>query len=217
MKRILVLALALPAVFLAASLYAQSPINVGVKLGGNFTGVEFDVNNPDAALGDDSRQFGFVGGAFVRLNLGKISIQPELLYSQKKFETEENVNSGAPAFEFTSSELDIPVLVGIDLIDAKVVRLRLVAGPMVSFSVSNSVDIATSGVQLNTDDIFSWEEAKFGYAAGVSLDVTKLTFDLRYNGQFGDQFDPSTFQNALGSSLETSANWIQLTVGFKFI
>lgn len=202
MKRSLVLAL--PAVFLAASLYAQSPINVGVKIGANLANVNLEETDPDVTINELKSQVGIVAGGFVRINLGKISIQPEILYSQKKLKDEE----GGITTEYTSNEIDIPVLLGVDLIDAKVVKLRLMAGPQASLNLSNEI----TDFDGDVDELY--ESARFGFAAGVSLDVTKLTFDLRYNGSFGDVFDPEQFGV---QGLESNANWVQFTVGFKFI
>lgn len=206
MKKLLFVLVLVGAVTLAN---AQSPINVGVKIGGNFANIDLESSDPSFDAGDLKSQFGFVGGGFVRINLGKISIQPEVLYSQKKFKEE------AEGFttEYTLNELDVPVLIGYDLVDAKLVKLRLMAGPVASINLSNEIgggDVDISGDEV--DELF--ESARFGYSVGLSLDVTKLTFDLRYNGSFSDTFDPE--QIGL-NDLKSTTSWISATVGFKFL
>lgn len=202
MKRSVLTLLFVAAAFSFAA--AQSPINVGIKAGANFSNINLD--GEGVTDEDFKSQVGLVAGGFVRINLGKLSIQPEVLYSQKKFKKE------ADGFtdEYTLNEVDVPVLLGIKLVDAAVVKLRLVAGPMFSFNVDSKVD-ASDGSEFSED---IWEDAKIGYAAGLSLDVTKITIDVRYNGQFSDTFDSSQFGV---DDFESSTGWFQVTVGFKFI
>lgn len=199
--------------FLVASssyLAAQSPVNFGVKIGGNFADVSWDTDIEGVEFDDVKRQFGFVVGGFVRFNLGKISIQPELLYSQKRFKDETEIEG-----EYTVNDIDIPVLVGVDLVDQGPVRLRVVAGPIVSVKASAKIDYADGSIVVDENE--AYESARFGFAAGLSLDITKLVFDLRFNGQFSNTFDPEAILGPGETDLSSKANWIQATVGFKFL
>jgi Outer membrane protein beta-barrel domain len=190
---------------------AQSPINVGIKAGVNLSTINinsdvdgFEDVNIDGGLG-------LVAGGFVRINLGKISIQPEVLYSQKKFS--EPGENGDSEIEYTINEIDVPVLIGIDLVDAKVFKLRLVGGPMISLNIDNKIE--SGDFSFSSDELDNaFEEAKFGYVVGLSADVTKLTFDLRYNGQLSDTFSDD-FTGT--SDITTKTSWVQFTVGFKFL
>ena len=65
-------------------------------------------------------------GAFARLNLGRIYLQPEAYYSNKGG-TIENVGLST-INDFDLKTLDVPVLLGAKIINKEVFNLRVMAG-----------------------------------------------------------------------------------------
>ena len=114
-------------------------------------------------------------------------IQPELLYSTKggSFEIIRTGSNGQPETirqDITVTSFDVPLLVGL-----KGGPLRVMAGPIASFRLSNNQNLRdalktyTAGT-LND----AWAKAYYGYQIGGGLDLGKLGIDVRYEGSLTD-------------------------------
>ena len=85
-----------------------------------------------------SAKYGFHGGAFVRLTLFGIYLQPELLFSTRTNEYTVNQLSAnglptlLPVVKQNFNKLDIPILLGL-----KLGPLRVNAGPVGSLSINS--------------------------------------------------------------------------------
>ncbi|MGQ8335386.1 porin family protein [Sunxiuqinia sp. A32] len=147
---------------------AQSPINLGIKAGYN-----------SSKLSIDSDQFNegsinnFLAGAFLRLNLGKIYIQPEAYFNSKGGDLKE-VTSGTVVKNFDFKTVDVPILLGVKVIDKGPFNLRANAGPLMSFITDKNVD--GSGFSIDPDDI---KDNFFGWQYGVGADFLFLSLDVR--------------------------------------
>ncbi len=149
------------------------------------------VTMPNVAFTPSSYELGYHFGAFARIKVLALYIQPELIFSQ----TNANIDvTGEDAFgEFKSSvstvtytNFDIPVMVGIKLGPA-----RLCAGPVATFKLSTEADAATQEIIDMTNDFTAvTKTATFGAQVGVGVDILKkVTVDLRYEfglSQLGD-------------------------------
>ena len=180
MKRIIVAVLAL---VLAAPLFSQ--VKVGLKAGVStdftFTNLDLSQANVDVILQNaKNAEYGFQGGAFLRVGFAGFYVQPEfLLATATNSLSYEGVVDGQPVDELLEqkfTKLNIPVLLGF-----KLGPVRINAGPAASILLSKPADMI---------DIATYKTATFGYQAGVGLDLfKKLTLDVRYEGnlnQFGD-------------------------------
>ncbi|GAB3334452.1 hypothetical protein GCM10027299_42680 [Larkinella ripae] len=128
----------------------------------------------------DSRT-GWAYGVYTRFGKN-IYIQPELLVSSKggSFEIVRDID-GQPTSETVSiktTNFDVPILLGL-----KGGPIRVVAGPIVSFRISddqrlrNALQDYTSG-SLNN----ALAKATYGYQIGVGLDLGRLGIDVRREG-----------------------------------
>ncbi|MBE0678309.1 MAG: PorT family protein [Bacteroidales bacterium] len=180
MKKIIVAVLAL---VLAAPLFSQ--VNFGLKAGVStdftFTNLDLSQANVDVILQNaKSAEWGFQGGAFMRVSFAGFYLQPEfLLATATNSLSYEGVVDGQPVDELLEqkfTKLNIPVLLGF-----KLGPVRINAGPAASILLSEPSDMI---------DIATYKTATFGYQAGVGLDLfKKLTLDVRYEGnlnQFGN-------------------------------
>jgi opacity protein-like surface antigen len=141
-------------------------------------------------------KYGFHGGAFVRLTLFGIYIQPELLFSTRSNEyTVSNITVQSAPVSYiakqTFNKLDLPVMLGF-----KLGPLRLNAGPVGSLLINSPKAIIT-----NPDYKNNYNRLTFGYQAGLGFDLLNfLTFDLRYEGNL------KKYQNQIQSLVGTKYN-----------
>ena len=173
--------------FLFISCLAVSAINaqvdVGVKAGLNLTNISGEINTDDYdILSSPGSKLGYHFGGFLRASLFGLFIQPELVFTS--IASEFTVTDKNTAVEELGKQkigrIDIPVIIGANL-----GSLRLGIGPVGSIIVSEKSDLT---------DITGYEtklkSATFGYHLGVGLNIWKLGFDIRYEGnltKLGDQ------------------------------
>ncbi|KAA9357595.1 porin family protein [Larkinella humicola] len=128
---------------------------------------------------------GWAYGIYTRFGKN-IYIQPELLVSSKggSFDIVRDIN-GQPTTETVSiktTNFDVPILLGL-----KGGPIRVVAGPIVSFRISDdqklrdALEDYTSG-SLNN----ALAKATYGYQVGLGLDLGRFGIDVRREGSLSD-------------------------------
>ncbi|MDO9579361.1 MAG: porin family protein, partial [Bacteroidales bacterium] len=163
------------------SVPAFSQLKFGLKAGVSTTFLSMEtlktITSGDTQYTVDAltdAKYGFHGGAFLRLSLLGIYLQPELLFSSRTNEYTV-IDLAAPTVEMAKTQkfnkLDIPVMVGF-----KLGAIRLNAGPAASLLINSPSDL------IDDPDFKSmYSRMTIGYQAGVGIDVLKtLTIDLRY-------------------------------------
>lgn len=155
---------------MAVGAMAQKPIDVGFHLGYANSSNSFETKDFMSSIKDN----GFSAGAFLRYNVKKFYVQPSVDYLFTKTKT-----SGSDV-DVKMNYIQVPVMLGYTLFDAKLFSVRLFAGPEVDF-------LAKSGAKnLNT---VTWS-AK----AGAGIDIGGITVDLNYRfalSKTGDEFGKS--------------------------
>lgn len=157
-------------------------------------------------------KYGFHGGAFVRLSLFGVYIQPELLFTTRTNEyTVTDVTNQAKPVTYVAKQnfnkLDIPVMVGL-----KLGPLRLNAGPVASMLINSPKSII-----INPDYKNNYKKMTIGYQAGIGIDLLNaLTFDLRYEGSLKKY--QNQIQNTTGKkfNLDDRPNAFLLSIGLMF-
>lgn len=154
-------------------------------------------------------KYGFHGGAFVRLTLLGIYLQPELLFTTRTNEyTVTNVTTDASSIvKQNFNKIDVPVMLGF-----KLGPVRLNAGPSASLLINSPKDL------IDDPDFKSMYSAMtIGYQAGVGIDILKtLTFDLRYEGSLKKY--QNQIENLTGTTfnLDDRPNAFLLSFGLMF-
>jgi len=154
-------------------------------------------------------KYGFHGGAFLRLTLLGIYVQPELLFATRTNEyTVTNVQTSASqVVKQNFNKLDIPVMLGF-----KLGPLRLNAGPSASLLINTPKEL------IDSPDFESmYNRMTIGYQAGVGLDILNtLTVDLRYEGSLKKY--QNQIQNLTGTTvnLDDRSNGFLLSLGLIF-
>ena len=149
----------------------------------------------------------FTAGIFARVTFGRVYLQPELLYfktsniftvdvTEQGSDNLFNIPSGANVqFTLNQMNLQVPVLVGFNIIDNAIVTLRVQAGPTANF-VLNSKTLYDETYTLNGQEAtmsqqqqeavrnqrFDTKSISWGLQAGVGVDLLKrITLDINYN------------------------------------
>ncbi|MFO7822838.1 MAG: porin family protein [Cyclobacterium sp.] len=141
-------------------------LSIGPKLGVS----QGDVSVTDGFKGEDS-MMGYHVGAFVRVNLPVIYLQPEVLYTNTGGSFSDNTFN----YDVNFDRLDVPLMIGMKLGGL----FRLQAGPVASYLINGDMT-ADNGTRQKI--IPPTEEFTFGYQAGVGFDIGNFLMDLKYEG-----------------------------------
>jgi hypothetical protein len=164
---------------------SQGVFNAGLKAGMNTSKLSSNVNDYTPQT---INNYSF--GAFARVNLGRLYIQPEAYYNSKGGEyidkiTPSTINS------FDLKTVDVPALLGLKIIDQKAFNIRILGGPVFSFLTDKSVKGQFTSDQLK-NSFFGWQ-----YGAGV--DFLFLTFDARMESYSNNFLDTPDFNSKNGT------------------
>ena len=157
----------------------------GVKAGIGFSSLKFeditsinDGNDVYNLITGDG-VMGYHVGIQTRIKIAMFFVQPEIYFNAGGGTVEQVVAGGATsALDVKFNRVDVPLLVG-----AKLGPVRLNAGPIGSFVISETNDI----VDIEPDfEMFS-TSMTWGFQAGIGFDILKrLTFDARYEGSLSE-------------------------------
>jgi hypothetical protein len=208
MKKLLVLLFAM-----LIALPAISQIKFGLKVGASTTSISMGDAKLVTSSGGakylldkaEGANYGFHAGAFLRVNISKLYIQPELLFATRSNAyTFKNVGTvvDSATVKQTFNKLDIPIMIGV-----KLGPVRINGGPVGSVRIGSPKELIDDS---NVKQLYA--SMTFGYQAGLGLDLfKKLTIDLRYEGSL------SKYQNKLqGITLDDRPNAFLLSLGYMF-
>jgi len=160
---------------------AQDFFDLGPKIGMNTSKISTKMTdyNPETV---SSYQF----GAFARINFGRLYIQPEAYSNSKKGKVISVSDLGISTINsFNLKTVDVPVLLGLKIIDQKALNLRILAGPTFSFLTDKSVK-----GQLTEDNL---KNSFFGWQYGVGVDFLFLSLDIRKESFSNNLYDTPNF------------------------
>lgn len=154
--------------------------------------------------------YGFHGGLFVRFDISKFFIQPELLFSTRTNEYTITEVAETPVKTISKQQfnkLDLPVMLGFYL-----GPLRLNVGPSASLLINSPSDLID-----DPDFEAMYQDLTFGYQAGIGVDILRsLTIDLRYEGSL------NKYQTQIGNltgdkvKLDDRPGAFHLSLGYMF-
>ena len=226
MKKSALLAAALFATAAVSSAQAQD-VRLGFRAGANYSNLAGNIKNQETY----NNKVGFLGGVLLNVPLiqdGFLSLQPEILYSQKGFENKPTEYSilGVPGTmqkregQVNYNYLDVPLLLKV-----RASGLVFEAGPQYSYLLSANNQTKTTTIPAfgspttsetqNKSDISGLNRNELGYLAGVGYEAENgLSLNLRYTGAFSDfvKSDNSTYFNGDLKNARHSA--FQLSLGY---
>lgn len=188
----------------------------------------------------------FTAGVFGRVTIGRVYVQPEVLYFKTSNLFEASVNgvedenlfnlpTGAHVnLTLNQMNLQVPVMIGFNIIDLDILTLRAQAGPTANFVLNSQTlydeTYSLDGQQYNleqqdatADQNFDTESIAWGVQAGLGVDILKkVTLDVNYNFGLSKMFDKLN-QTPLGETFDfsnidnTRQNMFIVTIGYKFL
>lgn len=188
----------------------------------------------------------FTAGVFGRVTVGRVYVQPEVLYfkttnvfdaSVVGVESENlfNLPTGAHLnLTLNQMNLQVPIMIGVNIIDLDIVTLRAQVGPTANFTLKSQTlydeTYSLEGQQFEldqnnatTDKNFDTKSISWGVQAGLGVDILKrITLDINYNFGLSKMFDKLN-DTQLGETFDftnidnTKQNMFMVTVGFKFL
>lgn len=212
---------------------------IGPKVGYQTTRLSY--NKADIKSGFSNH---FTAGIFSRITLGRFYVQPEVLY----FNTSDIINVTATGSEsdnlfnlpttaninmtLNSMNLQVPVLLGMNFLDAGIITLRAQVGPTANFILQSKTlydkTYSLDGNQheisnVTTDEKFDTKNIAWGFQAGLGIDLLRrITLDINYN--FGlSKVINSLDGTVLGDTFDfnkiddSHKDIFMVTVGFKFL
>ena len=223
MKKTAFLATALLATAAISSAQAQD-IRFGLRAGANYSNLSGNIKNEDTY----NNKVGFLGGVMLNVPLladDLLSIQPEILYSQKGFENKPMEFSSVLGKQKREGNvnynyIDVPLLLKF-----KALGFVAEAGPQYSYLLSSNNETKTTTTPTvgsttvsetkDKTDVSGLNRNELGYLAGVGYEATNgLSLNLRYTGAFSDlvKSDNSTYFNGDLKNARHSA--FQLSLGY---
>ena len=150
----------------------------------------------------------FQAGLFARMG-NKAYVQPEAFFATRGGILENDSSGLEQAIKFKS--IDVPVLFGFRFIDLKVVNIRVLLGPVASFTLKKEVEYD----DMITDPIDpeSLRNVIWAFDVGAGIDVWFVTFDFRY------EFGLNNIYKAPGTSpvYDMKSSQFVFSLGFKLI
>ncbi|MCE1202621.1 MAG: PorT family protein [Bacteroidia bacterium] len=162
---------------LAAFQLANAQFDLGPKVG--FTASTLTVNQ-------DSIENGFrnnlLFGAFARFG-DKVHIQPEIIwYTKGTVFKPVSLSSPLPVEqEITLSGIEIPLQLGVKLIDLEVLNLRVFGGPSASFVVNKQIQTNQGSSFTNPIKESDIKDVQWGLKLGAGLDILMFAVDVKYS------------------------------------
>jgi len=192
--------------FMAANIYAQdsrSQLKIGIKAGFNYANVYDEEGDQFEADG----KFGFVGGGFLAVPIGKfLGIQPEVLYSQKGYQGTSTVGGITYSYSRTSNFIDIPILITLKPTE----QFTILGGPQYSYLVQQKDKFDNTTVEINfeNDNI---RKNLLCLIIGFDFNMNNLVLGARAGWDLQDNNGDGT------SSIPRYKNvWYQASLGLRF-
>jgi opacity protein-like surface antigen len=183
---------------------AHAQFTLGIKGGISSSKVSIEGEGSSAQYRDSENITGYHAGLFTRVQFAGLFIQPEALLASSggkiTFYDQTATTPTGSEEEFKFSRLDVPVMLGYNLFNF----LRVQAGPVASIMLSE--------YEGGNPDFESYKnKSDFGFQAGVGLDISSLTLDLRY------ERIKREFTSSLSSSPSINNDQFILSLGYKIL
>ena len=224
-QRFSVYKIMLIALFFSITSLAHSQLNFGIKAGynsslslSNMSSVSngsYDLNSVKSEMWNN-----FHVGVFGRAFISSFFIQPEVLYSVNKKEYEITIqdvnNQDVKLDKFLDiSTVDIPLLLGLRVVNLDVVNLRVFAGPKFRLLTGSTLEFKNiSGGNFNPNVLVTdIKKAKVGLELGAGIDILPFVIEARYN--IIDNMDETKLGDVKIANLPAST--FIISIGFKLL
>ncbi|HTH57400.1 MAG TPA: porin family protein [Cyclobacteriaceae bacterium] len=177
---------------------AQASVGIGIKGGLNFA----NVNATQSAGTTYNNRTGYHFGAYTLFKLGKIGIQPEVLFSKQGTKYSYSTSNVDANFDY----VNIPVILKL----YTVAGINLQVGPQIGFLSGGDIKSTTSGVTTTQGAANFVKGSDISVALGAGWDLPfGLSIDARYN------LGVSNNNNVSGSSSNVKNQVIMVSAGYR--
>ena len=193
----------------------KGQIHLGLKGGLNYVNNEV-LNAPGGSDRDNQYRFGYHAGIFAQIQcLDKLSLRPELLFSNKGYKFEGSGNAQpAGGGSLHLNYINLPILIGYEIVD----KLTFSVGPELGYLLS-----AKSKFDSEIIDVKSiWDnEFDFGLSTGVSYSLDeKVIIGIRYTHGLSSVLGNIVSRDANGVPLSSNVKYqnraFQLSIAYQF-
>lgn len=176
--------------------FAQPIFDLGIKAGVNNSKVTANLSD----FTSESIVKAHIG-AFMRVGIGRVYLQPEAYFSSKGGKINSNLLDITTKFDFNN--IDVPILLGVKLIEGGAGNVRIMAGPVFSYMTSNDV----IGDIRFTRQYF--EDNYYGYQYGIGVDLWSFFLDARIEKGANEIY--------VHPDLSSKNSTFMVTLGFKIL
>lgn len=158
--------------------FAESPFNLGLKIGAANSRISTNFNEVTSLSYHTNQAESYFAGAFARVHLGRVYIQPEVLFNSKDAQISTDPNMIEVINHFDMKTVDVPVLIGFKLVDNKYFNLRFNGGPVFGFVSDSNFDLPEFTELKASDFVNNY----IGWQVGMGMDLWFATLDARVEG-----------------------------------
>lgn len=165
-------------------------VNFGVKAGFNssmFLVSDLKINDVTIDEIQNNYKLGYFGAFFMRINMKKHFIQPEISYNINKCEISfDKLGSQHPDIEpdyasvnSTIHSIDLPILYGYNIIKQGPYGMSIFAGPKVRYlwNKQNKITFDNFDQQGINEELYPFN---ISAVIGVGVNISRIFFDFRY-------------------------------------
>lgn len=165
-------------------------VNYGVKAG--FTSSiylvsNFNVGGERIRRVQNNYRVGFNGSVFMRINMKRHYIQPELAFNINKCEimfdktsqNEEGTPGNYASISSNIHSIDLPILYGYNFVQKGIFGMSFFVGPKIRYIWESQNKMKYSNFdQKNIKETFY--PINFGISVGLAINISRVFFDFRY-------------------------------------
>lgn len=182
-----------------ASSFVFGQFSIGPKIGFNTSKLTTEY---DSISTDIKNNFHF--GAFVRIGT-KYYLQPEVNWLTIGGVLKDKASINPIKAEIEMKSIEIPVIVGVRLLNFGVGNVRILLGPSATIVMDKTVE--TTDISLKEAIEADLEDLLWGFNVGAGVDVLMFTLDVRYQMGINEvltkvqEFDINSKNNMFAISL----------------
>lgn len=207
MKKIILIAAMLVIVANYINAQERDQVHFGLKVGTNYSNV-YDIKGEDFTA---DHKWGLAGGLFVSIPLGEyLGVRPEILYSEKGYESTGSFLGSSYKITHSSNFIDIPIL--LEIKPAK--YITVVAGPQYSYLINQKNKFSSSlftAQQQNDFDQINIRKNTLCFLGGLDFNISRAVIGLRAGWDVLNNNGDGT-----SSSPRYRNVWYQATLGVMF-
>jgi len=136
---------------------------------------KMNINSELVSTSNTESEVGYQFGGFYRVNIDRIYVQPELLFSKIKTQLVFNDYNGVSGFnplaQFEFNTLEIPVNIGY-----RIGNLRLMMGPSFSILLSGERSFLNEVEKVTSE----YNRTNFMWHWGIGGDFQRIFIDIKY-------------------------------------